>query len=68
MSEAKPETSVNGQEDEKVSVTPEAQSAHSSELDLLNYHEHNAGRLVVTPEYVTKFDISSIDFTIKQPT
>ncbi|KAK7683093.1 hypothetical protein QCA50_013766 [Cerrena zonata] len=50
MSETKHEPSVTGQDDEKTSVAPEAQSTHSSEIDLLNYHEHNAGRLVVTPE------------------
>lgn len=46
---------MNGHDDEKTSVVHEAQSAHSSEIDLLNYHEHNAGRLVVTPECVLNF-------------
>lgn len=55
MSENKPTPSVNGNEDEKTSVGAEAQSAHSSEIDLLNYHEHNAGRLVIDPEYVLTF-------------
>lgn len=30
-------------------------SVDDSEIDLLMYHEHNAGRLVVDPEYATSF-------------
>lgn len=41
-----PEKSPQGAAQER-SIDP-----HSSELDLIAYHEHNAGRLVVDPEYV----------------
>ena len=33
----------------------ESTSQDGSEFDLLAYHEHNAGRLVVDPEYVILF-------------
>ena len=33
-------------------VQDSVRDVNSSELDLVEYHEHNAGRLVVDPEYV----------------
>ncbi|KAI0070549.1 MFS general substrate transporter [Panus rudis PR-1116 ss-1] len=45
---SKNEVSVTEQDMEKGSVG--RGSNQSSEIDLLNYHEHNAGRLVVDPE------------------
>lgn len=35
-----------------ISVTEELSVSVSSEIDLFSYHEHNAGRLVIDPEYV----------------
>ena len=50
MSETKSQT---GSFTEKTSdVQEHAIDGSSSEIDLLAYHEHNAGRLVVDPEYV----------------
>lgn len=45
--------SASGSVEEKGSMVQEQISmANTSEIDLLEYHEHNAGRLVVDPEYV----------------
>ena len=40
---------------EKGSDVQVSMSNAGSEIDLLEYHEHNAGRLVVDPEYVPAF-------------
>lgn len=40
-------------------------SAGSSTIDLLSYHEHNAGRLVIDPEYVV---LSPDSFHVEQLT
>ena len=43
--------SAGGSIEEKGSITQERISVvNTSEVDLLEYHEHNAGRLVVDPE------------------
>lgn len=49
-----PKVPTEGSIDEKGSTSVEEQLVGelSSEIDLLAYHEHNAGRLVIDPEYV----------------
>ena len=46
-----PSTSGSVEKEVSASVHDLAKES-SSEIDLLAYHEHNAGRLVVDPEYV----------------
>lgn len=38
------------------SIHDELPNKSMSQIDLLAYHEHNAGRLVVDPEYVVVYD------------
>lgn len=55
MSEPKPlpADSVNDHDSTKKETSSEDRVAsNASELDLISYHEHNAGRLVIDPEYV----------------
>jgi len=43
---------IQDEKQEKTGVTEDEYDASSSEIDLLTYHERNAGSLVVDPEYV----------------
>ena len=50
---AEPETkSQSGSMEKGSDIQDQVHEAGSSEIDLLEYHEHNAGRLVIDPEYV----------------
>lgn len=52
--EPRPETSTPENEKRDIidQVDRDSSTGSASNIDLLSYHEHNAGRLILDPEYV----------------
>lgn len=66
MAEKHEATNSVSEVDEKANDR-ETTSQASSEFDLLAYHEHNAGRLVIDPEYVSVVALSMLYTEVRRP-
>ena len=58
MKDAKHDTSHSVEDVDEKSRDKDTSSDTSTEFDFVSYHESNAGRLVVDPEYVQPIRIS----------